>query len=172
MLKSILSGIASALRAIGRAVFGIAMVPLRLVDRLLVGGDGGSPQEIPEVRRYEDGEPKDAADSYAFYLELANRIMTWAADSIVADAPASLPPRLPIALREWLPGVTRAECEVLINADEKAISAHIQRAFPLPGVRLVQRLAPLLEWPREPSSNLNEGSPSFVSYAGGHGPVA
>jgi hypothetical protein len=171
MLKFVFSAIASALRSIGRVVGVIAMAPLRLIDRLLIGGDGGYPQEIPEVRRREDGEPKDAADSYAFYLELANKIMAWAADSIIADAPAPLPPRLPIALREWLPGLTRAECETLINADETAVSSHIQRLFALPGVRPVQRLAPLREWPEEPSLAFDEGSPSFVSYAAGYGPV-
>jgi len=35
----------------------------------------------------------------------------------------------------------------------------------------VQRLTPLREWPREPSFNWDEGSPSFVSYAAGYEPA-
>jgi hypothetical protein len=171
MLKSIFAGIASALRSIGRFVFGVAMAPFRFVDRIL-GGDGGdSFPPIPEVKAYDESEPFDRDDRQAMYIEIANWILAWAADSIIDAAPAALPPRLPIALREWLPGLTRAECETLINADEKAVLAHIQQAFPLPGVRPVQRLTPLREWPREPSIGWDEGSPSLVSYAAGSGPA-
>jgi hypothetical protein len=165
------SGIAAALRSIGSAVFGIAMAPLRLIDRLLGSDGGGASPQIPDVRAYDESEPIDAHDRMAMYIEIANRILAWAADSIIGDAPAPLPPNLPIQIREWLPGLTRAECGTLINADEKAVSAHLQQAFPLPGVRPVQRLTPMLEWPREPSSKFNEGSPSVVSYAAGYGPA-
>jgi hypothetical protein len=172
MLKSVLLSIVSALRSVAGVIGRIAMAPLRCIDRVLVRGDGGSPREIPEVRRYDDAEPLDAADRQAMYIELANRIMAWAADSIVDDAPAPLPEKLPIGVREWLPGMTRDECRALINAHEKAVSAHIQRLFALPGLRPVQPLTPLREWPAEPSLAFDEGSPSFVSYAAGYGRVA
>jgi len=156
MLKSILSGIAAALRSIGRAVVGIAMAPLRFVDGLLGGSGGDSSPQIPEIRSYDDEVQLDGDDRQAMYIEIANKILAWAADSIIDSAPTSLPPGLPIELRYWVPGLTRQECETLINADEKAVSAHIQGIFPLPGVRPVQRLTPLLEWPREPSLSLDE----------------
>jgi hypothetical protein len=172
MLKAIFSSIVSALRSVASVMGRVAMAPIRFIDRLLVGGDGGSPPEIQEVRRYDDTESIDSADRQAMYIELANRIMAWAADSIVDDAPAPLPAKLPIALREWLPGVTRDECCVLLNADEKAVSAHIQRLFALRGLRPVQHLTPLREWPAEPSLPFDEGSLSFVSSAAGYGRVA
>jgi hypothetical protein len=172
MLKAVFSAIASALRSFAGVMGHVAMAPIRFIDRLLVGDTGGSPPEIQDVRRYDDAEPIDSADRHAMYIELANNVMAWAANSIVDDAMAPLPAKLPIALREWLPGMTRDECIALINADEKAVSAHIQRLFGLPGVRPVQRLTPLREWPAEPSLAFDEGSPSFVSYAADNGRVA
>ncbi|WP_334381401.1 MULTISPECIES: hypothetical protein [unclassified Bradyrhizobium] len=155
----------SALRAFGRVVGRMAVAPLRLIDRVLVG-DSGSPQEIPEVRPYDNGEATDSFDRQAIYAEVANRIMTWAADSVVAGRPVPLAARdIPIDLREWLPGLTRDECLALIRADEKAVSAHLQQMFPLPGVRPVQRLPRLQMWPAEPSLAFDEGSPGFLSYA-------
>jgi hypothetical protein len=169
MLKAIFTFLASALRSVAGVIGSIAMAPIRFVDRLLVGGPGASPQEIsaPEVRPYDgDAEPADDFDSrQMFYLEIANKVMAWAGDSIVADAPAPLPAKLPRALREWLPGLTRAECIAIISADEIGVSSHLQQMFALPGVRTVQCLAPLVEWPAEPSFAFDEGSPSFISYA-------
>jgi hypothetical protein len=171
MIRSILAAIASAFGAFRRLFGTIFMAPFRFIDRLLVGGDGGSPVEIPQVQPHD---PVAGFDRQALYIEIANKIMAWAADSIVADRPVALAARdIPRDVREWLPGLTRSECVAIINADENGVSAHLQRLFALPGVRPVQRLPGLSEWEAEPSASFefDEGSASFVSYADGGWPV-
>jgi hypothetical protein len=171
MLRSIFAAIASSFGAFARLFGIIFMAPFRLIDRVLVGGDDGSPHEIPQV---QPPDPVDGFDRQACYAEVANRIMVWAADSIVADRPVALEARdIPRDVREWLPGLTRADCVAIISADEKGVSAHLQRLFALPGVRPVQRLPVLSKWEAEPSASLefDEGSPSFVSYADGGWPA-
>lgn len=166
MLKSIVTSIASALRAIGRLAGAIAIAPIRFTDRVLVGGEPGSPPEIPEVRPYEYGEEADGFDRQALYIEFANLVMAWAADSVVAGRPVPLAVRdIPLDVREWLPGLTRDECLAIISTDEKAVSAHLQCLFTLRNLRPVQRLTPLKMWPVEPSLAFDEGSPSFIAYA-------
>ena len=171
MLKAIFASILSALRAFGGFVFTFGLAPFRLFDNLFGGAGGGRAADIPQVRPYDAARPRDAADSQALHLLNANKIMTWAADSIVADRPVALPAGLPIALREWAPGLTRRECEMLINADEKAVSAHIQKMFALPEVRVVRRLEAIQEWPAEPQPMFDQGSPSFAAFTDGGWPA-
>lgn len=172
MLRSIFTSIASALRSIWRVIFRIGIAPLRFIDRVLVGGDYSSPQEIPEVRPHDGAEPTDNFDRQAHYLTVANRIVTWAADSIAAGRPLPLPSNnIPIGLREWAPGLTRDECCVLIKADEEAVSAHLQGLFALPGVRRVSRLSPLTVWPAGTLPAFDRGSAGFVSCAVGDWPA-
>ncbi|HEX7883575.1 MAG TPA: hypothetical protein VF499_12655 [Afipia sp.] len=164
MIKTIITAITSALRALVRVAGAIAMSPLRLVDRVLYG-DRPPAIEAPAPCQYGD-EPSDAEARQAMYLELANRIVWWAAESIEVDRPAPLAARdIPLAVRAWLPGLTRAECAAIIGADERAVSAHLQKLFSLPGVRPVERLPRLQEWPEEPAPANDAGSPSFIYFA-------
>jgi hypothetical protein len=164
MLRAIFSSILSALRGLAGFIFSFGIAPLRLFDRLLGGDGGGAAQEIPVVRPYDAATPHDGADTQALHLEIANKVMAWAADSIVADRPVALPAGMPVPLKQWLPGLTRQECEVLINASEKAVSAHLQKLFALPEVRNVRRLDPIAEWAAEPKPDLDQGSPSFAAF--------
>ena len=171
MLKAIFSSILSALRGLAGFVFSFGLVPFRLLGFLFGGAGGGQAAEIPQVRPYDAAKPRDAADGHAIHLVNANKLMAWAADSIVADRPVDLPAGLPIALREWAPGLTRRECEMLINADEMEVSAHIQKLFALPGVQVVRRLEAIQEWPAEPQPMVDQGSPSFASFTDGGWPA-
>ena len=47
------------------------------------------------------------------------------------------------------------------------VSAHIQKLFALPGVRVVRCLEATQEWAAEPQPEFHQGSPSFVSYTDG-----
>jgi hypothetical protein len=156
MLKLIFSAIAVILRAVARMLGRVAAAPFRMLNRLF-GGSAG-PIDMPEVAPPEPVEPTPT-DNTQLYADIANAIMRWCADSVIADRPIDLPPRLPIAVREWLPGVTRDECWTIMNAEKTAVSAHIQRLFPIPGVRPVQRLTRLTKWPAEP---VEPGPPGFA----------
>ncbi|HEX7883542.1 MAG TPA: hypothetical protein VF499_12475 [Afipia sp.] len=165
MIKTIITAIASALRAFVRVAGAIAMSPLRLVDRVLYG-DRPPAFEAPVPYSRGVDEASDGFDRQEMYLELANRIIAWAAESIEADRPVQLAGRdIPRAVRSWLPGLTRAECAAIIGSDERAVSAHLQKLFLLPGVRPVQRLPRLREWPAEPAPANDAGSPSFIFFA-------
>jgi hypothetical protein len=150
MLRSIFSAIASAFAA-GVRLFGtIVMAPFRLVDRMLFGG-GGEPIEIPKVAAPEVVmPPKPVEKSAQFYEDLANAVRTWCADSIILDAPAPVPPRLPREIKNWLPGLTRSECDAIIEAEKTGVSSHLKGVLTLPGVRPVQPLNPLRAWPAAP----------------------
>jgi hypothetical protein len=149
MLKAIVSAIAGALRAAGRILRRVVATPFRMLDGLLGGGGPPIPPEIPEVLPPEQVEP--TLDRAAMYADIANAVMTWCADSVISGRPTALPPRLPIALREWMPGLNRDECFTLMNTNKLAVFDHLERTFLLPGVRPVQPLRPLREWPAAPA---------------------
>jgi hypothetical protein len=143
MLKSILSAIGAGMMAAFRFVGRTVTAPLTWFG----GGGQAIPAPVP-LPQPLDAEPKQ--DQSQIYDDIARAIMSWAADGILADQPQPLPPGLPVAIREWMPGLTRNECWNLMDADRMAVSSHVQRCFTLPGVRPVQPLPRVAEWPTEP----------------------
>jgi len=136
---AIMSALSTAFRFAGRVV----TWPLRLFG-------GGGLAVPPEVQMPVPFEPPPAPDRGEIYDAIAQAMMSWCADSICADRPVVLPPGLPIAIREWAPGLNREECWEIMGADKMAVSAHITGLFTLPGVRKVQPLARIDEWTAEP----------------------
>src|SRR5258708_5842045 len=99
MLKSILSAFAAGLMAGFRFVGRAVTTPLTWF-----GGSGHAiPAPVP-LPQPLDAEPQP--DQSQIYDDIARIIMSWCADAIIADRPQPLPPGLPIALREWMPGLT------------------------------------------------------------------
>jgi hypothetical protein len=163
VLKAVFSAIVGALNAAGRILGRVIATPFRMLDGLLGGGGSPVPLEIPEVLAPETVKP--TFDRVAMYADIANAVMAWCADSVIADRPVTLPPHLPIALREWMPGLNRAECSALMNADKIAVCDHLERTVALPGVRPVQPLRPLREWPEAPALVVAPETASFAATA-------
>jgi hypothetical protein len=171
MFRSIVAAIVSALRSAFMAVGRVATVPLRFIDRLL--GGSASPWGIPEAApaHVEDpaGQaPMSAIDWNIEYAKEANVVMNWAATSIIDDGPAELPspPRCSRATREWLKGLTRDECEILLNSGEKSISQHLRDRERFPGLRKVQPLEATRWEPLLPMADPEMGSGGFLLNAG------
>lgn len=145
MLK-ILSAIGSALKYAFKFCGRLATAPLHL----LAGGGGG---DMPSLPCNDEIDAAVAAREAAMDTgqKLASIVQRYAAESVIDDAPAPLPPDLPPALREWCRGLSRDEALDICGARPEAVNAHVQGVFLLPGVRSVQRL-PTAHWPKEPSS--------------------
>ena len=169
-MRSILSAIATALRGAISVLKTVVSLPGRLIGAVLGGGAGaGAAPEVPPLRDLE-AELAERVDRTAIYEKTARAVMGWCADSIIDDSPKPLPPGLPIALREWLPGLTRDECCSIINADKTAVSSHIQNAFPIHGVRRLGRLPALREWPTEPACRPESVGFAAIAALGSLGP--
>ncbi|MCX7319878.1 MAG: hypothetical protein NT113_10415 [Hyphomicrobiales bacterium] len=136
-----MQAIVSALR-VGLAVVGrVLTAPLRM----LAGIGGGGGYDAPELPAPTDpaereGEVADMERRMAEGLTLANLLIRHAADCIVADDIVAPPPDLPAELRAWARGLSRQECEILLESDDKVVSAHIRGLFAIAGVRKVQPL--------------------------------
>lgn len=135
------------------------MTVLSAPFRLVGGGGASMPPEVPMPAPYVDEPPRK--DMTAVYDEIARAIMNWSADSLLADEPVPVPPKLPREFREWLPGLSRDECLAIVEADAMAVSSHIMGLFTLPGVRTVQTLRAVV-WP--PEAPVVE-SPGFAAIA-------
>jgi hypothetical protein len=150
-MRSILSAIGAAMRGTLNVLKSVVSLPGRIIGAVFGGGvDAGAAPELPQLRDLEN-ELAGRFDRTALYENIARSVMGWCADSIIADRPQPLPPGLPIAVREWLSGLTREECDIIINADKTAVSSHVQNAFTIQGVRRLGRLPALREWPAEPA---------------------
>lgn len=152
MLRRILSALAGALVFL----FGL---PGRILGGLFGGslapppaGDSPLVVDLKDELAARQGEAVDHAKD-------ARMALLWCADSIVADRPVPVPSSLPRAVKEWMKGLSREECERVISSEKTAISAHIRKLFALPGVRPVQPLA-AAEWSPAPVSI--EPAPEFV----------
>ena len=138
------------LRAIGAALrAGLAVVGRVLTApfRMLAGFGGGGGYDVPELAPPTDpaereGEVADMERRMAEGLTMANLLIRHAADCVVADDIVAPPAELPPELRAWARGLSRDECEILLDSDDKAVSAHIRGLFPLPGLRKVGPLEP------------------------------
>jgi hypothetical protein len=166
LLRAIISAIVNALRSGARFLGRAAAFPLRLINGL--SGGGGDVPELPEPEPCRDPE-NTSVDNQAVYREIVLAVMRWAAESIVADRPEPVPPRLPRPVQEWLPGLSRDECWRLMNASERDISAHMQGLFAIDAVPKVRPLQ-AKEWPPEPAVPAAVGHPSFSAYCAPAGP--
>ncbi|CUT11470.1 hypothetical protein BF49_2550 [Bradyrhizobium sp.] len=155
-MRALISAIISALKSAFACGLAVLSAPFRMFGG---GGGQGMPPEIPMPQPYVDKPaPRDMT---AVYDEIARILMTWAADSIIADEPVPVPPKLPREFREWLPGLSRDECDKLMEADKMAVSAHVRGLFAIPGVRKVMPLRAVV-WP--PEAPIEE-SPGFAAIA-------
>lgn len=167
MLRAILSAIVNALRSGARFLGRVAKFPLRLINGLFGGGyDDMSELPEPEPYRAPENFPVDNQDAYR---EIACAVTRWAAESIIADRPEPVPPKLPRPIQEWLPGLSRDECWRLMNASERDVSAHLQGLFAIDAVPKVRPLQ-AKEWPPEPQLPADMGHPAFSAYCAPAGP--
>lgn len=152
-MKSFIAAVVGALRAAFAVVRGVLSIPGRIVAGLLGGSAAPPPAgDSPLVANLKDeiAEQRAATDNYA---RIADAIWAWAMDSLVADAPAPVPAWLPRDVKSWLPGLTRAEAEILISSEKTPIAEHVRRRFGIDGVRAVGALEPLKSWSHpEPTS--------------------
>lgn len=148
-MKSIISAIATALRATFTFLRALISVPGRLVAGLLGGSVEPPPVGDSPLVRDLKAEFAEAETMRETCENIAAIVAAWCADCMVADRPlpAPKPPRVSRAVADWLPGLTREECAELVCAGKRGISRHIDGSRPLPGVRRVQRLTSMSAWP-------------------------
>lgn len=157
MLRAIATAIVSALKSVGRMFGRIAAAPFAAIDAM-IGGGGAVPPPI----ELPDPIETTTNDHTEVYRQIADSIMRWACASVIDDRPAPLPPGLPLAIREWLPGLTRDECEAIVESEMTDVLAHSKGVLPIVGVRSVQPLPAVSEWSAresEPTSENEAGSP-------------
>lgn len=171
MLKQIISAIMRALRSVGRVAGRIASAPFVALGSMFGGGGGDMPM-APEVQPYagDVDEPATGSDMDVVYRELANCVMAWAAESIVAGQPVPLPPKMPRSISAWLIGITLDEAHAILNATESEVSAHLWSRVLINGVSSVRPLDAVV-WPEEPQLAIDEGSPGFLLSASGYAPA-
>jgi len=147
-MRRIFAAIGAALRAAFSAFRFAVSIPGRALAWLLGGtaapapiGDSPIVQDLKgDLAETRAAEAIEASARAA--AQLARAIMMWCCDALEADGPVPVPPYPNVSRRvaEWLPGLTRDECQVLICAEKQAILAHIEGRQPISGVRPVQRL--------------------------------
>lgn len=166
MLRSIISSIGAALRSALAVIRQVLSIPGRLVAALLGGSIEAPPEpgssDLVRSLRAELDETGDRARRNA--EKIASIVAAWCADSMLAGhpLPAPTPPRVPRAVANWLPGLSREECAELVCAGNEAVSAHIDGSCMIPGVRPVQRLEAVSSWP---APAWEEPTPGFLSIA-------
>jgi hypothetical protein len=140
-----LSAMRSAFAAAFKGLAWLLMFPGRLVAHIL-----GIPEadEVPRPAPPEDltAGSKPSDDSTEAWERAADLVRGWCADSIIDDKPAGMSPALPLAVREWLPGLSRNECFAIIEADKQAVLGHVRGINAIAGVRPRHRLAAISEW--------------------------
>jgi hypothetical protein len=149
-------------------VLGIAMAPLRLVDRILGGGGPPVPPMPVESSEADDVPAAPAPDYKLIYEQLAIDVLQWCCDSLVAGGHAPIPSKMPRGISAWLPGLTREECVAIGSADRMAVSAHLCSYELVRGVRSVRPLD-RVEWPPETEFAPDQGSGRFLSFVAGAG---
>lgn len=142
-MRAIISAIISALRSAFSFATTALAAPFRFLNSM-TGGGLAVPPSVPMPEPFEDEPPRK--DMTEIYDEIARMILEWAADSIIADRPLPVPPKIHREVRDWMAGLTRDECYELMEADRMAVSSHIMGLFALPGVRKVQPLEAVV-WP-------------------------
>lgn len=159
MFKSIMKAIGAALRATFSVLRNVISIPGRLVAGLLGGSASPPPAgDSPLVTNLKEQIAEEQA-SQTNYKRIAEAIWSWCIDALIAEGPVPVPPFLPRAVKEWLPGIMPEEAERLVSADKTAIEAHVRGLFPLPGVRPVQPLAAVENWAPEPRESTKIPAP-------------
>lgn len=151
MLKSIVSAIGAALRGVFALARSVLAIPGRLAGVLLGGGAAPPTEDTPQVQDLAAKVAAADAEAQDNWKKISDAIWRWCVDSLIADGPVAVPPKLPRAVRDWLPGLTPQEAEIIISADRKAIQAHAMGLYDLSRVRKVQCLAPVKKWAPEPA---------------------
>lgn len=150
MLKTIFSAIGAALRAAVSCVRAVLSIPGRLLGSVfggpLAGPPAGDSPAVADLAARVAEEDAKAADNGR---RIANAIWHWCMDSLIAGGPVAVPSWLPRSIKEWAPGLTMQEAEKLAASDKTALQSHLRGLFAVPGVRKVQRLEPVKEWPPE-----------------------
>jgi hypothetical protein len=177
MFRALLSALRSAFHHLFSLASSLAALPFRLADRLL---GGGSPWGIPEmpappVIDVPEGRPSNSKEFDLAYAKEAAVVLGWAAESSVDDGPAPLPkpPRCSRATSGWLQGLSRDECGIIINSDEKTISDHLRGRKLISGVRAVAPLVPA-KWAPVQRDEFDFASPGFGYFtvpSGARGPA-
>lgn len=151
MLKSIVSAIGAALRAVLALAGGVLSVPGRLAAALFGGGSAPPAEDTPAVQDLVARLAAADAEEQDNWKRIADAIWHWCVESLIADGPVAVPSWLPRPVKAWLPGLTANEAETIVSAEKQAIQAHVRGLYGLPGVRKVQALAPVKEWAPEPA---------------------
>lgn len=161
-MKAIFSAIGAALRAAFLCLRAVISIPGRLLGSVfggpMVGPPAGDSPAVQDLAARVAEEDAKAADNWR---RIADAMWHWCMDSLIADGPVAVPSWLPRSLKEWMPGLTAQEAEKLVSADKTALQSHVRGLFAVPGVRKVQKLDPVSEWPPEPA--YVEPSPGWAS---------
>jgi hypothetical protein len=149
-MKTIFAVIGAALRAAVSCMKVVLSMPGKLLGAAFGGQFAGPPTgDSPVVEDLAMRVAEEDARMRDNCRKIAEAIWHWAMDSLIAGAPVAVPTWLPRDVQAWLPGVTAAEAERLVAADNAAIQAHFRGLYGLPDVRKVQKLG-RAEWPPEP----------------------
>lgn len=154
-MRAILTAIVATFRVALRMMLGLAKFPGRLLGMIMgVPPDCGDIQPPAPAEDMEEIAPDNTLDRQAIYERVAAAVLSWCADSLIHGQPAPLPRGLPIVLRQWLPGLSRKEAEVVLNADKASIAAHLQGFYDIAGLRHVGPLPTTEDWPAKPRKHL------------------
>jgi hypothetical protein len=151
MLRSIVSALGAAIRAVFALARSVISIPGRLVGALFGAGPAPPVEDTPEVQDLAAKLAAADAEEQDNYAKIARAIWHWCVESLIADGPVPAPSWLPRPVKAWLPGLTANEAETIVSAEKQAIQAHVRGLYGLPGVRKVQTLAPVKEWAPEPA---------------------
>jgi hypothetical protein len=161
MLGKILAAIGSAIRSALMFLGRVVTAPLRAF--------GGGGQVIPPVAPVSD--PEDDAPMLPSsidvdeYKRIAQLVLRWCSECVIADRQVPMPSALPRSTTEWLRGLERDEVIALAVSDRAAISLHFQESETITGVRPMQPL-PAITWPPAlPMANVSSSLLSAVDYA-------
>lgn len=145
VLRTIGAAVVAALKAMGR----MALMPLRAVENMLMG-QAPPVVDLPEIGTSPVKPPVlPALTNDEMWDDHARMLQTWCADSMIEGRPLPVPPSLPRDIKEWSKGLTRDECDIVLNATRAAAIAHIRGLFKLPNVRKIEPLA-AAEWKSAP----------------------
>ncbi|MGY0572811.1 hypothetical protein ACTGJ9_018450 [Bradyrhizobium sp. RDM12] len=149
-MKMIFAAIGAALRAVISCMKFVLSMPGKLLGTAFGGPLAGPPAgDSPVVEDLARRVAEEDARTRENCRKIAEAIWYWAMDSLIAGDPIAVPTWLPRDVQAWLPGVTAAEAERLVAADNAAVQAHFRGLYGLPGVRKVQKLVPV-KWPPGP----------------------
>jgi hypothetical protein len=157
MLRSIAAAIISALRSLTGFARRVVAAPFQMLGNIF--GGAGDPPAVPPVETPtpDDDEPAPGPNMDLVYKQLANIVMTWAAESVVDGQPRPMPQKFPRELSKWLPGISLDEAYAIISATEAEVSAHLRSRELIHGVRSVRPLEPAV-WPKESCPSLERDS--------------